>query len=148
MISSLQYLPLVRTKNFLLQQYVENRLSPREIARSTFSCRQTVVRYLEEFEIELRPEDKSCLSTQTYGSKYVNGRVLMHKREAAATQKMLALREQGHSFEKIAQILNAMREPTRKRQGPWYAKTVRQVILRSQPPILKPVAKPSDQISV
>ncbi len=131
MISSIQHLPLLKTKSFLLQKYIEEKLTPREIARLTFSCRSTVVRALESFNIELRPEDCSPGSSQKFGSKYVGGRIVSHKRELEAQEKMLALRKQGHSYEKIAQILNAMKIPTRKRQGPWYAMSVRKVLLRS-----------------
>lgn len=130
MISSTQYLPLVRSKNFLLQKYVEEGLSPSEIAQQIFSCRSTVVRYLEHHGIELRAEDRSCIAGRIFGQRRVAGKVRAVKREQETIEKMIELRRQGHSYEKIANILNTMKIQTHKKKGPWYAKTVRQVLLR------------------
>lgn len=130
MISSIQHLPLLKSESFLRQKYIQDRLNPAEIARQVFSCRSTVVRNLKANRIELRAEDKSCTKARTFGNRMIAGRLLKHKRELDSIVKMQELRSQGHSYDKIAQILNAMKVQTRMQKGVWYAKTVRQILIR------------------
>ncbi len=51
------YVPLFKDWSFLSLKYLEERLSPAEIAGQIFSCRTTATKYLREFGIPLRCED-------------------------------------------------------------------------------------------
>lgn len=131
MISSIQHLPLIQSKSFLLQKYIKEGLPPAEIAHLTFSCRSTVIKYLHLHEIPLRHEDRSCTAGRVFGQRRVKGKVKENKKELETIEKMIALRQQGNSYGKIADILNTMKVRTRTNKGVWYPKTVRQVLLRA-----------------
>lgn len=129
MISRVQYLPLVKQESFLRAKYEMEGLSPKEIATLTFSSRSTIVKYLEAFGIALRHEDRFC-GTLPYGKRWKGREIVTHAREQAAIEKAKQLRDQGLSFERIANVMNTMGVKTRSGRAPWYAKTVRDLILR------------------
>lgn len=51
-----------------------------------------------------------------------------HQRELKAIEKMRKLREKGFSYWKIAEVLNAMKVPTKTHKGKWHARTVLSVL--------------------
>lgn len=120
---------------FRYDLYDAEGLSVSEIAALTFSSRQTIVKYLEQFGVTLRPDDRQC-GVLPFGKRWGQHRVVLNEREQAAIKKAQRLREQGLSYEKIAAVMNAVGIKTRSRNSKWYAKTVRDVILRtgSMPP--------------
>lgn len=129
MISRVQYLPLVKQESFLRAKYETEGLSPKEIADLTFSSRSTIVKYLESHRIALRDEDRFC-GTLPFGKRWKQRQVVLNAREQSAIDKAKELRSQGLSFEKIANVMNTMSVRTKTGRTKWYAKTVRDIILR------------------
>ena len=125
------YIPLFKSESFLRRKYVEDGLSTRQIADKIFSSRSAVAAHLKKFGIPLRSEDdahKSKKGQLGYGEKRRAGQGLVHQREAAAIEKMKALREQGYSYWKIADILTTMKVPTKTRRAKWAAATVMKIL--------------------
>ncbi len=67
-----------------------------------------------------------------YAEKLRQRKVLVHQREQEVLAKMKELRLKGHSYEKIAEVLNAMEVPTKTRRGKWYGKTVQAILKRNE----------------
>lgn len=119
-----------KDKSFLHQKYVVERLSIAEIAAEIFSAESTVHKYLRKFGIPIRkPGDiirrKRALA---YGRRIEDRRVVAHQRELEVIDKMRSLRDQGFSYWKIADVLNAMKVPTKTRKGKWHARSVQQIL--------------------
>lgn len=129
MISRIQYLPLVKQESFLRTKYEIEGLSPKEIADLTFSSRSTIVKYLEAFGIALRDEDRFC-GTLPFGKRWKQRQIVLNVREQSAIEKAKELRNQGLSFDKIASIMNTMGVRTKTGRTKWYAKTVRDIVIR------------------
>lgn len=91
-----------------------------------------MLKYLKHFGIPLRETGVAlrpfCVA---YGRKVEKRQQVIFKREADAMQKMTELRQQGFTYESIAQVLNSMKVPTKTHKGKWHRKTV-QAILSSQ----------------
>ncbi|WP_417335341.1 recombinase family protein [Halobacteriovorax marinus] len=68
-----------------------------------------------------------------YGEKMVLRQKEEHKREQQYLTKMKSLREKGFSYWKIADILNTMKVPTKRRKGKWHSKTVYSILVRNEP---------------
>lgn len=133
MISKIECVPLYKNKTFLHQKYVVEGRSPAEIASEIFSSRQSVSKYLEHFEIPLRPDDsRRTTGAHTFGYKLRHRQAIPNKREQEAIEKMIKLRAQGFSYEKIAEILNTIGVTTKRGGAKWYAKTIRGILLRTQ----------------
>ena len=130
MISRIQYLPLVKQESFLRAKYEVEGLSPKEIADLTFSSRSTIVKYLNASNIALREEDRFC-GTLPFGKRWKGRMVAIDARERSVIEKAKQLRNEGLSFEKIATVMNTMRIRTRTGKAPWYAKTVRDILLKN-----------------
>lgn len=132
MISSIQYTPLYKNKEFLHQKYVVERLSTVEIAHLILSARSTVSKYLKAHGIPLRESDRMLKKRPGYGLAYgkriINRQEILHKREQDNIKKMNELRDQGFSYWKIADIFNSMKIPTQTGKGKWYAKTIHQIL--------------------
>jgi transcriptional regulator with XRE-family HTH domain len=131
-ISRIQYLPLVKQESFLRAKYEAEGLSLNEIATLTFSSRSTIVKYLERFGVTLRPDDRQ-LGVLPFGEKWRQRRIVLNAQEQATIEKAKRLREQGLSYEKIAAVMNAVAIKTKSGRAKWYAKTVRDIILRQSP---------------
>ena len=132
MISSIQYLPLVKQESFLRAKYEVEGLSVNQIAALTFSSRSTIVKYLERFSIPFRSEDRQA-GVLPFGKKWRQRRIVLNAQEQVAIEKAKRLRDQGLSYEKIAAVMNAVGIKTRSSGSKWYAKTVRDIILRANP---------------
>lgn len=124
--------PEVLTKEFLHEKYVVEGLSCAEISRSVASSRTTILKRLKECEIELRPVGSNQKRKRGvgYGEKIEKRKLIEHKRENEAIQKMCELRDKGFSYRKIAEVLNTMKIPTKTGRGKWHGKTVHQILLR------------------
>lgn len=55
---------------------------------------------------------------------------------------MRELRDKGFSYWKIADVLNAMKVPTKTRKGKWHARTHQAIILKHQEAYQKPGTVP------
>jgi AICAR transformylase/IMP cyclohydrolase PurH len=67
-----------------------------------------------------------------YGQKVKERFLAEHKREREAILKMRELRDKGFSYWKIADVLNAMKVPTKTRKGRWHATTVQAILLKNE----------------
>ncbi len=117
-ITSIIYLEKPQiTKAVLTEKYIQNSLSMREIARH-FSCSKTHIRdKLVEFEIPLRSAyklPKNC-DDRVYGKHKVAGKLINNKKEQAVIKAIIKMYEGGLSANKIAQNLNYMNVPTKKK---------------------------------
>ena len=130
MFSRLQLQPSYKDKSFLQEKYVQNRLSPAQIARLTFSSRQSIMKYLRTFEIPLRPEDSRISKALPFGMKRVGLKVVASRGELAAISLMRALRARGLSYDDTASELNKRRVQTKRANAKWYASSVRKVLMR------------------
>ncbi|MGZ6411293.1 MAG: recombinase family protein [Bdellovibrio sp.] len=101
-----------------------------KIACLTFSSRSTVVKYLKEFKIELRVEDLTA-GTLPFGSRRYRQKKVPNEQEQSVIKRAKELRGQGLSYKKIANIMNTVGIRTKTGRTKWYAKTVRDIILRS-----------------
>ena len=122
-----------KDKAFLQQKYVVEGLSCEEIAAQIFSARTTVLKYLKIHGIPVREvgTNQKRVRGLAYGQKLKKRSLAEHKREQEAILKMRELREKGFSYWKIAEVLNAMKVPTKTRKGEWHARTVLAVLSKS-----------------
>ena len=86
---------------------------------------------LERYSIPLREAEQTPWYRRGqvgYGKRVVNGRVVVNQREIEAVERMVALRDLGYSYWKIAEILNSMGVPTKSRRAKWQAATVMKIL--------------------
>jgi hypothetical protein len=124
------YIPLFKDRSFLSRKYVEERLTPGEIAAEIFSCRTTIIKYQKNFGIPLRHEDEGYRNRShlKYGEQVRKREIVAHKLEQAVIRKMRKLRDRGWSYWKIADVLNDWGVRTKSRRGKWHARTVKQIL--------------------
>ncbi len=131
MISEVQVTPQYRSKSFLRQKYLTERLSAKQIAAQIFSARSTVVYYLREYGIPLRDEDeqrKLRPGQCRFGERYSVGRLRPHKGELRIIAFMQELRAKGYSYHAIAEALQDKELPTKNRRGRWHGTTVMKIL--------------------
>ena len=96
------------------------------------AAESSVHKYLHKYEIPIRESGDNIQRRSgrglAFGRKISNRLEVDHKRELEAVAKMRSLRDQGLSYWKIADILNAMKVPTKTRRGRWHARSVQQVL--------------------
>ncbi|MBN23114.1 MAG: hypothetical protein CL678_17650 [Bdellovibrionaceae bacterium] len=121
-----------KNKNLLEKMYLEYRLSAAEIALELSCAKSTIINYLKKFEIPTREPSKPVSKSRgsRYGEKIRGRKYIAHKREQEVIQKMLKLREQGFSYRQIAEILNTMNVPTKRRRGKWQGRVVCEILKR------------------
>lgn len=119
-------------KFFLHQKYVVEGLTCEEIATQIFSARTTVLKYLKIHGIPVREVGTNQKRKRglAYGSKVQKRSVAVYKREQDTITKMRNLRDRGFSYWKIAEVLNAMKVPTKTGRGKWHARTVLSILAR------------------
>lgn len=81
---------------------------------------------MKEFDIEVRDTGSNQRRKRglAFGAKVQARKVVKHKKERQAIERMVSLRDQGYSYQKIADILNTMNVPTKTRKGKWSRKQV------------------------
>ena len=119
-----------QNKEFLYQKYVVEELSISEIATQISSAESTVHKYLMKFDIPRREPGKTIRKKRNlaFGKQVVKRKEIDHKKEQVLILKMNALRSQGFSYWKIADILNALKVPTKTRKGRWHARSVKKIL--------------------
>jgi hypothetical protein len=122
-----------KNKSFLHQKYVVEGLSCEEIASQIFSARTTVLKYLKLYGIPVREVGKNQKRARglAYGKKVKERVFAEYRREQEVILKMRELRDKGFSYWKIADVLNAMKVPTKTRRGKWHARTVQAILLKN-----------------
>lgn len=119
-----------KDKFFLHQKYVVEGLSCDEISKQIFSARTTILKYLKIHGIPVREVGSNQKRARglAYGRKIKERSLAEHKREQKAILKMRELRDKGFSYWKIADVLNAMKIPTKTLRGRWHARTVLSIL--------------------
>ncbi len=118
-----------KDEDLLRQKYLAEGMNPRQIARLFFSSRQCIMKYLELYNIPIREEDRK-LGPLSFGERRHYGRLTSHITENMNIEKVKSLREQGFSYQSIANIFNSLKIPTKSKKAIWYAKTIRSLVLR------------------
>lgn len=135
-LSTVNCIPESLSKSFLWQKYVVEMASISRISKQICSAKQTVRRHLLLYGIPLRHADlKQRLNKGQigFGEKRIKALIQRNNREIAVIEKMSALRAQGFSYWKIADILNSMSIPTKSRVAKWQAATVMKILKRNKP---------------
>jgi len=98
-----------------------------------FSVRTTVLKHLKLRSIPIRESGSNQKRKRglAYGKKIESQHVIDHARELENTKKMRELRDKGFSYWKIAEVFNTLKIPTKTRKGKWHAKTIHQILIRS-----------------
>lgn len=66
-----------------------------------------------------------------FGERIQRNRIINHKGELKHVEHIAKLRALGHSYWKIAEILNSMGVPTKSRRAKWQAATVMKILKRT-----------------
>lgn len=106
-LSIVNCIPQSLSKSFLWQKYVLEMNSISQISREISSAKETVKRHLLLWDIQLRPSDNKQLPNKGqvgFGGRRIKAHIEQNKRELTVVQKMKALRNQGYSYWKIAEI--------------------------------------------
>ncbi|MBC7533819.1 MAG: recombinase family protein [Oligoflexus sp.] len=92
----------------------------------------TVCKHLKKYGIPLRESGQNIRPKRhlAFGKKIVGKSVEAHKREQEVLEQISELRAQGHSYWKIAVILNTLKVRTKTGRGKWHARSVQQILDR------------------
>jgi transposase len=123
--------PQYKDKSFVHQKYVVEGLSIREIAAEILSSKEAVRNALKRFDIPARDAHiphHGRLSSPKYGSKLRSGRASPHVAEQQMIETIKALRSQGLTLRKVAEILTSMGVPTKKRGKSWHPEMVKRIL--------------------
>ena len=126
-----QVIPWYQSASFLRQKYVVDGLSARQIAELITSSKSTVISRLKQFRIPLRSQEQSHSLNPgqvAFGQRLLNGKVVPNKVELEIIKKMTALKSQGLSYWKIAEMLNLWGIPTKNRNSKWHPTTVMKIL--------------------
>jgi len=88
------------------------------------------MKYLIKYDIPLHREDQLSSAAGTYGTKTVNGRVLVDEYETSVVKKMNSLRSEGYSYRQITNILNTLDTPPKKGKR-WHLKVVYEILQKN-----------------
>lgn len=117
--------------NFLKSKYVEEGFSSHEIAQISFSSRSTITQRLKGYGIGLNSSTRRTNGSHVFGFKKLHGKCVPMEKEQRIIREIKKYRNLGHSYQKIADILNNERIATKTRKARWYPKVIRQIHLRS-----------------
>jgi hypothetical protein len=85
---------------------------------------------LKQFRIPLKTVTRRETGGQVFGFRKFGGRAVEVKTEQAIVGMIQTYRQQGFSYQRIADLLNEQKVSTKLRKGFWYSKVVRQIWLR------------------
>ncbi|MFN9069065.1 MAG: recombinase family protein [Bdellovibrionales bacterium] len=128
MITHIKRIPLLKLPSFLHQKYIVESLTINQIAELTLSSRSTVIKYLNAAGIPIRDEEHRR-GGSVFGERKLNGRYVPNQNELILIEKMKTLRGQGLSFRQIAEFLQGLNLPT-KRKGKWTCRSVHRILDR------------------
>lgn len=129
-ISTIQHIPLYKSKSFLNQKYSVEGLSIAQIAALCFASKEAVRSSLLRFNIPLREPHKphGRPAQPRYGEKVVKDQVVSHQAEQRAVDAILEMSAQGLSLRQIAKVLNQMKIPTKCRGKSWHPEMVKRIL--------------------
>ena len=117
-------------KIFLKEKYVEEDLSSKEIAVLTFSSRPVITKLLKKNDILLKTVTRKNNGGHVYGYRKYGGKCIELKKEQETIALIKSYRFNGYSYQRIAMVLNENSIQTKKRNGLWHSKVVREICLR------------------
>jgi DNA-binding CsgD family transcriptional regulator len=108
------------------------KLTSSQIAKDLGVSRSTVSKYQKRYGIPgLRVgSNKKRVRGVAFGEKVVCGKVLRVAEEQKVLSAMQLWREQGKTFQEIADTLNELGTPTKSGKSQWHRKTVQQILVR------------------
>lgn len=118
------------SESFLKEKYLEEGLSSKEIASLAFSSRATVTNYLNKYGIPLKKVTRRTNGGHRFGFRKYGGRSILLKKEQEVIILIKSYREDGYSYQRIADLLNDQGIETKMKKGFWYSKVVRQIYLK------------------
>ena len=105
---------LTTKKEFLIQKYLVENLSPNQIAKIVGVSRQTIWTYLRKHKVPLRENDRVAHNqARAFGWTWRAGKKVKNHAEQKIIEKMITLRESGLSYAEIANALNTMNIPSK-----------------------------------
>lgn len=136
MISTVSAVPLFKNRDILSELYTDKKLSARQIAKQLTSSHSTIIEHLRNFKIPIR-EDQVQVHKQpgrglAFGKIARQGQLLNNRKEQSVIELMLALREDGLSYRKIADFLDNRGIPTKTGRSNWKAASVMKIIKAAQ----------------
>lgn len=123
--------PSYKDPDFLRQKYVVEQLPIPAIADLSFSSKKTIRKYLALHEIPMRSDDLIPTGPLKFGERKLKSRVVRDAKALETIKVMIRLREDGFSYQRIADVLNAIGYRPFKRGGKWYGNSVYRVLFRS-----------------
>ncbi|MBL7670768.1 MAG: recombinase family protein [Bdellovibrionaceae bacterium] len=127
--------PRYKSKVFLHQKYVVEKLTSDEIAKLCFSSRPTISKYLKLHGIPIRrAEERLALNKGqlALGEKRYKGTVQKNWAEIKIVEQIFDLRSQGYSYRQVAAWLDAKGIKPKNKCSPWQATTVMKIAKRTQ----------------
>lgn len=118
------------TESFLKEKYLKEGLSSKEIATLAFSSRATVTNYLNKYGIPLKKVTRRTNGGHRFGFRKHGGRSILMKKEQEVMTLIRSYREDGYSYQRIADLLNDQKIETKMKKGFWYSKVVRGICLK------------------
>jgi len=120
---------LATRKEFLVQKYLVENLSPNQIAKVDGVSRQTIWTYLRKHKIPLRENDRVAHNqARTFGWKWRAGKRVKNSAEQKIIEKIKTLRNAGLSYLEIVKALNTMSTPTKSKDKKWHLTTVYRIL--------------------
>ena len=117
-------------ESVLIQKYLVDRLSMRDIARE-LACSKTHIRdQLLKHNIPLRQPYTRYNKCYAYGKRRINGKTIDHKAELRTIATIKQMYAEGNNTSAIARFLNTMRIPTKQQGKKWYQNTVAKILKR------------------
>ena len=130
-ITEFYYSPKSLGINFLRQKYLVEKLSAKEISGITNCGKSTVLNHLKMAGIPIRPTGRAIRkANMAYGKQRRKRLEVNHAREQKVISMMRDFKSKGYSNEKIADVLNTMKVPTKTGKGLWHRKTVWEILKR------------------
>lgn len=109
------------SNDYVHQKYVVEGLNMSQIARELFTSRQTTRARLIKIGVELKSNIDQVQKQKhtSYGHRKVNGKTTKHQTEGRVILSINNMRGKGLSLQEIADVLNQMKIPTKKRGKKW-----------------------------
>lgn len=124
----------LKDKAFLQQKYVEEQRSMQDIGKMIGCTGRTVLNYLRQNEIIVRPIGARAPRNKVvpYGYQMRGIKMVKLTKQQNILSDIGRWREQGESYRKIAEKLNGMGIQTRSGKGKWHARSIMVVAHRME----------------
>lgn len=90
-----------------------------------------ITKFLKKYDIPLKTVTRKNNGGHVYGYRKYGERCVELKKEQEVIELVESFRRSGYSYQKIADLLNQHKVETKSKEGVWYSKVVRDVLLRN-----------------